>query len=627
MTDLQHLLAHFSFSDPALTVALALAVGTLVQGIAHHLRVPGIVFLLAAGVVLGPEGAGVVLPASLGTGLDMLVGFAVAVILFEGALHLDLRRLRREAHSIRGLVTSGALVTAVGGTLAPRLLLDWSWRTSLVFGTLVIVTGPTVVTPLLRRIRVRRNIATVLEAEGVLGDAVGAVAAAVAFEIAIDSGAGGFGVDAFVVRLAVGALVGGAVGGVASGLLKLRGWVPEGLRNIFTLTLALACFQISNSLVHESGIVAVVVAGLVLGNLRVHDVDELREFKEQLTTMFIGMLFVLLAADVGLADVRGLGWPGVAVVGVLMFVVRPLDVVVATRRSSLELKEKAFLAWLAPRGIVAAAVSTLFAESLESEGLEGGGELQALVFLVIAVTVVVQGLSGGVVASALGVREAPRGGYAVLGANAVGRALARELSVDTAGSILIDSNATECGRAEEEGLSVVYGSALQESVLVRAGLDHRAGCVGFTTNVGINFTFARRAAREFRSSAVWVALERNEVAVGAGMVERIGGRVLFGGPVRLVSWIRALERGTAVRCVLLPPPESKSTRLDAVLPPTDEVLPLARLRSGAATPVDGATRLGPEDRLACSVRREALAAVAAAVAERGWRLEQAGEPS
>ena len=201
-------------NEPAFNVGLALAVGMLAQALARHLRIPGIVLLLAAGVLLGPDLLGIVRPDSLGDGLQMLVGFAVAVILFEGGLNLNLRRLRREALSIRRLATWGAIVTAVGGALAARLLLDWSWTLSALFGTLVIVTGPTVINPLLRRIRVNPNLATVLEAEGVLVDAIGAIVAIVALEVALSPSGESLALGSWhlLSRLGFGAILGTVTG-------------------------------------------------------------------------------------------------------------------------------------------------------------------------------------------------------------------------------------------------------------------------------------------------------------------------------------------------------------------------------------------------------------------------------
>jgi NhaP-type Na+/H+ or K+/H+ antiporter len=392
--------------DPALTIALALVAGMFAQATAQHLRIPGIVLLLATGVLLGPDLLGIVRPAGLGASLGALVGFAVAVILFEGGMSLDLKRLRREARSIRQLVTLGALVTAAGAALATRWILGWSWVTAILFGTLVMVTGPTVISPLVRRIKLKPRVATVLEAEGVFVDAIGAIVAVVALEVAI-SPSGSLAVAAWhtVSRLGFGAALGLAGGLLLSRLLHREGLIPEGLQSVLTLAVAVALFEGSNAVMPESGIVTVVMAGLVVGNSRAPAVADLREFKEQLTVMLVGLLFVLLAADVRLAQVRALGWAGLATVLVLMFVVRPLNVLAGTFGSDLSWRERAFIAWLAPRGIVAAAVSSLFAQTLTREGMPGGTELRALMFLVIAVTVVVQGLTGGLVAGRLGLRR------------------------------------------------------------------------------------------------------------------------------------------------------------------------------------------------------------------------------
>jgi len=298
-------------ANPGLTVALALAAGIVAQGLARHLRMPGIVLLLFAGVLLGPDALGLVRPEGLGHGLHVLVGFAVAIVLFEGGMSLDWRRLRREARPIRNLVTWGALITWAGGALAARLLMGWEWRPAILFGTLVIVTGPTVVTPLLRRIRVRPSLETVLEAEGVLIDAVGAIIAVVALEVALSPSGERLALGFVSVpwRLLFGAAFGAVGGAVIALLLRPRGLIPEGHENIFTLSLVLALYQGSNALHPETGIVSAIAAGLVVGNVRWRLRHELKEFKEQLTVLVIGMLFVLLAADVRVDQVRGLGWP------------------------------------------------------------------------------------------------------------------------------------------------------------------------------------------------------------------------------------------------------------------------------------------------------------------------------
>ncbi|HEX2223020.1 MAG TPA: cation:proton antiporter, partial [Thermoanaerobaculia bacterium] len=326
-----------AFQSPALTIALALAAGMIAQVLARHLRIPGIVLLLASGVLLGPDGLGVVRPGTLGHSLHDLVGFAVAVILFDGGMNLNLGRLRREARSIRQLVTAGAVVTAAGGALAARWILGWDWTLAVLFGTLVIVTGPTVITPLLRRIKVKERVATVLEAEGVLGDAVGAIIAVVTLEVVLSPAGPSLATGAWDLasRLGFGALLGAVAGLVLAALLRFQRLIPDGLESVFTLAAVVALFQGSNALMAESGILSVIMAGLVVGNARAHVVNELREFKEQLTILLVGLLFVLLAADIRLAEVYALGWPGLFTVLALMLLVRPANVLVGTFGSEL----------------------------------------------------------------------------------------------------------------------------------------------------------------------------------------------------------------------------------------------------------------------------------------------------
>ena len=281
----------------SLTVALAMVAGVLAQSLAVHMRLPGIILLLIVGVVLGPDVANFVRPNVMGGGLSAFVGFAVAIILFEGGLQMNLKRLRHQAVPIRRLVSVGALITAAGGTLAARLAMGWSWSLSALFGTLVIVTGPTVITPLLRRFQIKHDTATILEAEGIFIDAVGATVAVVALEVSLvgTTASAAVGVLDVAWRIGIGAIVGAAGGGFLALLLRWRPVVPDGLENILALSVAIATFQISNGLVHESGITAAIVAGMVISNTQSHVFHEIAEFKEQLTSFAIATLFVLLA--------------------------------------------------------------------------------------------------------------------------------------------------------------------------------------------------------------------------------------------------------------------------------------------------------------------------------------------
>ncbi len=529
----------------ALTLSLALAAGMVAHALARHLRLPGIVLLLGTGVLLGPDGANVVRPGLLGELLEMLVGFAVAVILFDGGMSLDLKRVRRSATSIRGLITIGALVTWAGGALAAHWIMGWPWRLAILFGSLVIVTGPTVVNPLMRRLRVQRRVSTILEAEGVLIDAVGAILAVVALEVALAEVGLGHAFEELFLRFAFGAVIGVAFGFLIGGLLKLHRTIPEGLEKMLILAAVLLVFQFSNEVLSESGLVSITLAGLVVGNIRTRALDDLREFKEELSTLLIGMLFVLLAADVRIEEVEQLGWRGLATVAALMFLVRPLNVAASTLRSTVSLKEKAFLSWIAPRGIVAAAIASLFAERLAEHGVAEASQLRALVFLVIACTVLLQGLTGGGIARLLGLRLPSNSGYVILGAGPIGRQIGRLLRSPRHEVLFLDSNPDACKAAEAEGFRVLFGNALKESVMARAQIESRAGCIAVTPNEEINFLFARHARDRFKMPRLWIALRRGHESVHEAMLHELEARVLFGAPRTIDHWSTRFARGDA----------------------------------------------------------------------------------
>jgi len=537
--------------DPVLTIALALTAGVLAQALARHLRLPGIVLLLATGVALGPDLLGWIRPGSLGPALGAVTGFAVAVILFDGGLNLDRRRLRGQARTIYLLLSVGVVVTALGAALASRLLLGWSWRLAALFGSLVTVTGPTVITPLLRRVRVRGNLATILEAEGVLVDAIGAVLAVVTLEIVLQpSGAAlAHGAVEAPVRLAAGLLAGGVGGAVLALLLRRRRLVPDDYQNILSLAWAVLVYQLGNVLVPESGIMAAIVAGAVVGNAHPHGERELKEFKEQLTTLVIGLLFILLAADVRVAEVTGLGRRGLAVAGALMLVVRPLSIALCTIGSGLRARERLFLAWMAPRGIVAAAVASLFHQQLAAAGDPGGGELRAMVFLVIAATVVFQGATAAPVAGLLGVRRPSDDGYVILGAHPLARLVARLLQQGGHAVQLVDNNGHWINQGVEEGLPAVTGNGLEERTLLRARVDTRRGAIGLTTNESVNLLFARKCRQEYKVPHVYAVLQRANASLDAAMAGAEDVHVLGGVEIDLELWSVRVRRGRATASV------------------------------------------------------------------------------
>ncbi len=635
---------HATFS-PAFTIGIALAAGVLAQGLARHLRVPGIVLLLGTGVLLGPDGVGLVQPAVLGPGLEAIIGFAVAIILFEGGLNLEVSRLRAQGRAVRRLLTLGAAVTMLGGTLAARLILGWDWRLATLFGALVIVTGPTVVTPLLRRVRVNRSVQTVLEAEGVLIDAVGAITAVVALEILVQPASFATtaeGATHFALRFAIGLPL-GAVGGVlVAWALKHRRVVPDGLENIFTLAMVLALYQIADAFIAETGIVAATVAGLVVGNMHTRVSKELSEFKEQLTVLFVGLLFVLLAASVAVRDVLALGLPGVGVVAALMFVVRPVQVALCTRGSALTVKERMFVGWVAPRGIVAAAVASLFATSLERAGIEGGEMLSPLIFLVIAGTVVVQGLTMGPVASLLGVRRRGDSGYVILGANGLALAVAAALRDAGSKPIVIESNPDRANLARDGEFQVIFGNGLSERVAMRSQPELRAGALALTPNEEANFLFAQRMVGEYDCPDAWVALDRVSGHLNEAALEKAEIGVLFRHRRDLTVWALWLERGRGEVAVWQRgpgdaiaegPAEGEAAGAEAPLSPQqparEPLLPLILLRNGRPVPVDENIEHREGDRVWYAIDGNRRDAAETLLRNRGWEpvVETTASPS
>ena len=531
-------------NNPALTIALALVVGMVMQAVAHHIRVPGIVLLLAAGVIFGPDGAGLIRPETLGPALNMIIGFAVAVILFEGGLNLKFARLKQERRSIRYLILIGGAITVAGGAVAARFILGWPWQTAALFGTLVMVTGPTVINPLLKRLKVNRSVATVLEAEGVLIDAIGAVIAIVALEAALSPAHGSPVIWLWHVisRLGFGMICGAIVGMALVGFFRRRRLIPEGTENVFTLCAVLGLYQVSNVLLPESGIAAVTMAGVMVGNFGTHVLEDLSEFKEELTVMLIGMLFVLLAADVRLEQVQALGWPGVAAVLTLMFIVRPVAVFAGTQLSELKWREKIFIAWIGPRGIVAAAVASLFAAGLVSRGLPGGYELRALVFLVIAATVLSAGLTGGLMASILGVRRPSNFGWVIMGANDLARAVAKLLKESGQEVVCIDSNTQHCRAAEADCTRVICGNGLQPRYLSRAEIDTRKGAIALTPNEEVNYLFLQRVKAEIKEIYLYSALQAGSTSLTEEMLSQQSAEVVFGVPVDVDLWTHRFQQ-------------------------------------------------------------------------------------
>jgi NhaP-type Na+/H+ or K+/H+ antiporter len=618
--------------DVPLTVALALAAGMAIQLIARPLRVPAIILLLATGVALGPEGLGWVEPDDLGPGLFVIVDFGVAIILFEGALNLKAKRLRREERVIRRLITWGVLVTLVGGAAAARYWLGWPWPLAFLFGSLVVVTGPTVVGPLVRDLRLHPRLQTVLEAEGVLIDPIGALLAVLVLQITLAPDAlsvvGEFG--ALVSRLAVGALLGAAGGLVIAGLLRLPALV-HGFENALTLALVVALFHVSDYVQAPSGLLAVTIAGLVVGNIETRVDEDLREFKDQLTVLMIGALFVLLAADIGLGEVTALGWGGAGVLATLILVVRPVSVLTATLGTGVPAKELLFVSMIAPRGIVAAAVASITAGILDAGGIPGGTGLRALVFLVIAGTVVFAGAVAWPLGSLLGLRLPGRNRVAIVGAQGLGIALGRELRDAGVTVVFIDADPQRCRVVEDEGFGVVWGDALHERTLRRLPIELVGTAIGATFNDNLNSQFVGLAVESFGVKHGLVGVDSFDGTTPPQHVMRHGADVLFDGPHDQERWDVRWRQGQVdiVRAVWVDGGR-REPEADGVMKSRAErelFVVLTILRNNRTIPASFSLAPREGDAAAIAIytqsRDEALEAMASA----GWQVAAPLEPA
>ncbi|BFI94638.1 MAG: sodium:proton antiporter [Rhodanobacter sp.] len=442
--------------EPGLVLTGMLVIGFLCQWLAWRIKVPAIVFLLLAGLLLGPV-SGLLRPdALLGDLLFPMVSLAVAVILFEGSLALRFHELPGIGGAVRGLVSYGALVTLLLLAAAARIVAGVAWPIAFLFGALTCVTGPTVIAPLLRTLRPNARIANTLRWEGIVIDPLGALFAVLIYEVVVSREEG----HALSVFLGT-VLCGVALGALAAwllGLLLRRQLIPEYLQNFGVLAAVLLAFTASNALAHDAGLLTVTIMGIALGNMRDVHVDDILDFKEHLTTVLVSLLFILLAARLPWPLPGDLLWKGAVIFLFAQCVVRPLSVLVASLGSTLSWRERALIGWVAPRGIVAASVSALFALRLQALGVAGANALVPLVFILIIGTVVLQSATARPLALWLKVAEPEPRGVLIFGSDAVARGVGRALHEAGFRVVLADDDHDGIRRARMDGLNTFFGN-------------------------------------------------------------------------------------------------------------------------------------------------------------------------
>lgn len=450
---------------PLVTLASIGVISLVCQWIAWRLRLPAILFLLVAGIVVGPYLGFLDPDAMFGEMFFPIVSLAVAVILFEGSLTLKFSELKDHGKMVRNLLTTGTAVTFVIATLSTRFIADLSWGVATLFGAIVVVSGPTVIMPLLRAVRPNGRISNILKWEGIVIDPIGALLAVIVYEFIISTGAQGEAIEhtlmTFGATLTLGTVL-GCASGYLLGLALRSHWLPQFLQNAGSLTFMLGVYAFSNFLAHESGLLTVTIMGIWMANMRGVPVEDILEFKESLSVLLISALFILLAARMDFGALISLGWGPIAVIGILMFVARPLAVWLSGIGTQLSWQEKVFLSWVAPRGIVAAAVSALFAFKLSEAGYTDANALVPLVFLVILVTVIAQSVTAAPLAALLNVKEPDSNGFLFIGANPVARELAKAFVSRGVPVILTDTSWEHVRATRMENLPVYYGNPVSE---------------------------------------------------------------------------------------------------------------------------------------------------------------------
>lgn len=481
------------------TLAVIVGVGMAAQWVAWRTQVPSIILLLVSGLLLGPV-LGVIDPdALLGGTLFPIVSLSVALILFEGGLDLPPRELRSTGTVARRLITVGAVVTFLVAAWGAEQLFDMSRGAAAVMAAVLVVTGPTVVGPLLRFVRPSGRTGPILRAESILIDPIGATAALVAFEAALTDDTG----EALASVLAVIGLTLVAGIGIGFGLAVLvdhglrRFLIPDQLGNPITLAVVVVGFVISNEVQEEAGLLTVTVMGIWLARRETAAVRQLLEFNESIRTLLISALFILLAARIETDALQDVVLPALVFLALLVFVARPLSVLASTVRTELGWKERVFLMTMAPRGIVAASVSAIFALRLEDEGIRGAELIVPVMFLVIIGTIVLYGVLAGPVARALGLAEARANGVLVVGAHPTGRGFARALVDEGVNALLVDTDPYHITRSTALGLPAKRVSVLTDEATYGLDLRGIGRIVAMTPNDEVNALATSRFARIF----------------------------------------------------------------------------------------------------------------------------------
>ncbi|RLM56554.1 NAD-dependent epimerase/dehydratase family protein [Halobellus sp. Atlit-31R] len=485
-------------------VAAIIGIGVISQILSDRFRIPSVVFLIASGILLGPEVLGVVGPDSFGNALSAIVGLSVAIIVFEGAFHLRLQKLREAPAATLKLITLGAAIALVGTAAAVHYLLATSWSLSFLIGALLVATGPTVITPILEVVPARDRVEAALETEGIVNDVTAAILAVVIFEAIVSGVTEPMALlTLFAERLGVGVVIGGIVAAVL--LYGLRyvdlspGNAPQNAR-LLVLAGALVAYGAADTIATEAGIAAVATAGVLMGNADIPYEDEISAFKGDVTLLVLSFVFIALAALLRFDILRTIGLRGLLVAAAVALVLRPGLVFLSAYGDRFSTGEKWFMSLVGPRGIIPASVATLFAIELRNAGLDAAADtLVGTVFLVILVTVVLEGGFARQIAEYLDIIPMR---VLVIGGGTVGRTLAERLEGRGENVVLIEQDQATVETARNAGFTVHHGDGTDTDVLRSAGAENARIVVGATGNDDVNLLVSQLASSKFAPETI-----------------------------------------------------------------------------------------------------------------------------
>lgn len=502
--------------------------GILAQWVAWRFKLPAILPLILIGLLVGPISAEYLTEDGQkwiepiwngekglfpGESLYYFVSLAIAIILFEGGLTLKISEIKNVGPVISKLITVGAVVTLIGGAVAAHMIFGLSWEISALFSSLIIVTGPTVITPILRNVPLSKDVSAVLKWEGILIDPIGALVAVLVFEfISIDAG-GEYTVTAlleFAKKIVIGSTFGFGFAHAFNFTVK-RNWIPHYLLNVFSLASVLGVFVVDELFAKESGLLAVVVMGMVLGNMKSNYLKELLYFKESLSILLISILFILLAANMNMSELLLVyNWKAALLLAIIIFVIRPVGVLISTRGSKLAFKEKLFISWVGPRGIVAAGIASLFGLTLVRRGVPGAEYITPLVFMVVLGTVLLNAASARFLAKVFGVFLQKSEGILIVGSSVFPRMLGHYLKKNDRHVVLIDSNTQNIDKAQEMGLEAMVSNIYSDNLTNNIELNDVGYLFALTANPTINDYAIKKMGESFGENGAYRLISDEE---------------------------------------------------------------------------------------------------------------------